>query len=174
MSPQGIYTMAILYDVDEKFELEIEISALNHNGVLKSRTKTFELSSIVTTHAGAVTAKGVMETALDAVNEADLTRAVIRTVYSTPTGAVTAVGDVYHEAVLSLVPDDNSDKISHTIFSPADAIISGNDVIVTAAVQTYLDLFETGATFALSDGEQISTTEGTRVAAKRTRTVSGR
>jgi len=165
--------MAILYDdAVEAFEVDITVAAINHVGTVRERTKTFEVDASITTHAGVVTALAALATALDAINEADLVKAVIRTVYKTPTGAVTAVGDVYHEGVMSLVPDDNSEKIMHTIFSPIDATVSGVDYVVTAAVQTYLDLFETGAAFAMSDGEQISTVEASRVASKRTRTVA--
>ena len=53
-------------------------------------------------------------------------------------------------------------------------MVSGTAVVSTAPLQAYLDLFETGGDFAMSDGEFISTVEATRIAAARVRHVASR
>jgi hypothetical protein len=165
--------MAILVGAGERFELDVTIAALDNNGVQQERTKTFQFSDGVTLYADAAAAAAAFLTALDAINEADIIKWALRTVLDESTGPVTAVGNPRKEAILSLRIDGSSKKEPHTIFSPYDAMISGNAVVTTAALQTYLDFFETGGDLTISDGEAISTVEATRIAASRVRHVAG-
>lgn len=165
---------ANLVGAGERFELEATLAALDNNGVQQERTKTLAFADTVTTHAAAVTATAAMLTALLAIEEADLIKYVIRTVYDESTGPVASVGNVYKEAILTLRVAGSTKKVPHTILSPYDAMISGNSVVSTAALQLYLDEFETGGDFTLSDGEQISTVEATRIAASRVRTIAAK
>lgn len=165
---------ANLVGAGERFELEVTLAALDNNGVQQERTKSFKFSDGVTVYADALAATGAFLTAILAIEEADLIKYVIRTVYDESTGAVASVGNVYKEAILTLRIAGSTKKAAHTIISPYDAMISGNSVVATAALQTYLDMFETGADFTISDGEVISTVEGTRIAASRVRTVASR
>ena len=165
--------MAVLVGAGERFELDVTVAALDNNNVLYERTKTLEFSDAVTTYAEAIAAATAMLAALDAINEADITKYAIRTVFDESTGAVTAVGNVRKEALLSLRIAGTSKKASHSIFSPYDTMISGKNVVSTAPLQTYLDLFETGGNFTLSDGEHISTDEPTRIASSSIRHVAG-
>lgn len=163
-----------LVGAGERFELDVTLAALDNNGVQQERTKSFAFSSGVTVYADALAAAGAFITALLAIEEADLIKYTIRTVYDEATGAVASVGNVYKEAILTLRIAGSTKKAAHTIISPYDAMISGNSVVSTAALQTYLDRFETGGDFTISDGEVISTTEGTRIAASRVRTVAAK
>lgn len=167
---------AVLVDTaEESFALEVVLAAIDNNGVVQERTKSYGFDPIVTTHAGAVTATVAFLPILAAIEEADIVRYTIRTMYVTATGPVASVGNVRKEAVLTLRHATIANKkLSHIIISPYDAMISGNSVVITAALQTYLDQFETGAPFTISDGEHISTSEATRVAKSRVRTVGGR
>jgi hypothetical protein len=168
-----VKNMALLVSANERFELDVTVAAVDNNGVQYERTKTFEFNPGVTVYADAVAAAGVLLTALDAINEADIIKYAIRTIYDESTGAVTAVGNVRKEASLTLRIAASSKKENHKIFSPYDAMISGKSVVSTAALQTYLDLFETGGDFAISDGEVISTDEATRIAASAVTHVAG-
>lgn len=165
---------ANLVGAGERFELEVTLAALDNNAVQQERVKSFAFSDAVTTYAEAVTATAAFLTAILAIEEADLVKYVIRTVFDESTGAVASVGNVYKEAILTLRIAGGTKKAPHTIIAPYDAMISGNSVVSTAALQTYLDMFETGANFTISDGEHISTVEGTRIAAKRVRTVAAK
>jgi len=165
---------ANLVGVAERFEVEVTLAAIDNNGVQQERTKTYALASGVTTYLDAQAAVDALIVSLLAIEEADLIKYVIRTVFDASTGAVASVGNVYKEAILTLRIAGSTKKAAHTILSPYDAMISGNSVVATAALQTYLDHFETGGDFTISDGEVISTTEGTRIAASRVRTVASR
>jgi hypothetical protein len=169
------YSMgANLVGTDERFELEVVLAAIDNNGVQQERSKTYRFSSGVTVYADALAAAGAFITALLAIEEADLIKYVLRVVSDESTGAVASVGNVYKEAILTLRIDGSTKKAAHTILSPYDAMVSGNNVVSTAALQTYLDFFETGGDFTISDGEAISTVEGTRIAASRVRQIAAR
>lgn len=170
--------MAILYSGTARYEIEITLASLDSNLVIYERTKSFELDAGTVDHAAALTAKGVLETVFDAVNEADLIKCHIRTIFDTPTAAVTAVGNLFKEAVLSLIPDGGGDKITHTIYAPIDAMVSGK-TIINSNVQllAYLNMFETTGAFSLSDGEKIAADNpapANQIAASRTRHISHR
>lgn len=165
---------ANLVGAGERFELEVTLAALDNNGVQQERTKTLAFADTVTTYTAAGLAVVDMLAALLAIEEADLIKYTIRTVFDESTGAVSAVGNVYKEAILTLRVAGSTKKVPHTILSPYDAMISGNAVTATAALQTYLNEFQTGGDFTLSDGEQISTVQGTRIAASRVRTIAAK
>lgn len=156
------------------FELEVTLAALDNNGVQQERTKQFSLSPGIVLYADAAAASIAALALIAAIEEADIVKWVIRVVNDELTGAVTSVGNVYKEAILTLRKFESTKKLSHTIISPYDAMISGNSVVSTAALQAYLDLFEDGGDFTISDGEVISTTEATRIAKSRVRTVAAR
>lgn len=157
-----------------RFGAEITVAALDSNNVQQERTKIFEFAAGVVLHADALAALGVLITTLIAINEADIIRYRIVQVFDTVTGPVTLEGNVRKEAVLSLrIAGSSTKKANHTIYAPSDANISGNAVVVDADMQAYLDVFETGGDFTVSDGEVISTDEATRVAASRVRFVPG-
>ena len=165
--------MAVLVGAGERFELEVSIAALDNNNVIQVRKKSFQFSDGVTLYADALAAAQALLPLLDAINEGDIVAWRVATILDETTGAVTAVGDVFKEAILSLRLDGYANKkAAHTIYSPYDTMVSGNDVVITPAVQSYLDLFETGGDFVISDGEPISTDEATRVAAKRLRKIA--
>lgn len=165
--------MSVLVGATARFEVDITVAAIDSNGVQYERTKSFQLDPSVTDDGDVVLAVAALLPALDAINEADITKYVIRKIFDASTGAVTAVGNLRKEALLSLRIAGSVKKEDHTIYAPYDSMISGKSVVITAPVQTYLDLFETAADFTISDGEHISTDEATRVAASRTRFVRG-
>jgi hypothetical protein len=171
---KGKIEMAVLADTTARFELEVTIAAIDNNGVQYERSKLFEFNPGVVLYADAVLAAQAMIGLLDGINEADIIRYTVRSVFDAVTGPVTAVGNVRKEAILTLrIDGEATKKATHTIYSPYDAMISGKNVVSTAALQLYLDTFETGGDFAMSDGEFISTVEGTRIAASRVRHVAG-
>lgn len=165
---------AILVGAGERFALEVTLAALDTNGVQQERTKSYAFSDIVTTYVAAITATGDLLTDIAAIEEADIIAYAVRTIFDESTGAVTSVGSVYKEATLTLRKAGSTKKLSHVILSPYDAMISGNSVVSTALLQAYLDNFEAGAAFTISDGEQISTDEATRIAASRVRQVAAK
>lgn len=166
--------MAVVVSANEIFEGWIVVSALDTNGVLKSRTKFYELASTVTTDLEARTAMTALLPLLDATNEGDITEWGFRVKFPYDgTTAITVVGNLQREAVLTLRPSTPGDLVTHTIYSPDDTIVSGNNVNQDDAdLIAYLNLFESGADFALSDGEQIVATN--QIAASRLRTVAGK
>ena len=161
-------------DTAERFSLEVRLAAIDSNGVIQERTKQFELADGVTVYSDALAASLALLVDLAAIEEADIVSWRIATIYDTLTGAIETVGNVYKEAVLSLRVAGSTKKIYHTVIAPYDAMISGNSVTATALLQAYLDNFETGADFTLSDGEVISTVEGTRIAKSRVRVVGSK
>jgi len=166
--------MAILANNTYRFEADVVIAALDNNGVQYERTKSFQFNPGVVLYADAVLALEALNVLLDAINEADIVRWTIRSIADVSNGAVTAVGNVRKEAILTLrLAGQATKKADHTIYSPYDAMISGKNIVTTAALQAYLDVFETGGDFQISDGEDISTDEPTRVASSRVRHVAG-
>jgi hypothetical protein len=163
--------MAILYTVDEIFTVTFTLANVDANGKLSKRQKTYELADTVTTFVAAATAADAMATALQAITGADILHRSINTVQRGLASGVTSLFDVYKEAVLSLNPLDGSELITHTIPAPNNAIVSGKNVTESAAVLlAYLDQFETGGSFRLSDGEAI--VAANQFASSRTRKVS--
>lgn len=156
-----------------RFGAEVTIAALDSNEVQYERTKVFEFNPSVILYADALAALGALITALDAINNADIIRYRVVSIFDTSTGAVTSVGDPFKEAILSIrIDGEATKKATHTIYSPYDGMVSGENVVITALVNNYLDAFETGGDFAMSDGEFISTVEASRVAASRIRHVA--
>lgn len=163
--------MAILSSADERFELTVTIAAIDHNGVVRMRDKTFALSDGVTTYVDAGLAAAALMADLDAINEGDILKYRITSIWDDGlVSAVTAVGDVYNEALLTLYSASSPNKISHSIYSPVDAMVAGSAVVITDAnLLTYLAHFETGGDFTMSDGEVLPVTN--KVAKGRVRKV---
>jgi len=163
--------MAVVVSAAEQFEGWVVVAAVDTNGVLKQRTKIIEIASGITLYADALAAVVADAAALDAINEADIIEYGVRAKFPHDGTAVTVVGNVYKEAVLTLRPEDAGDKVTHTIYSPADALIAGNNVVETlAALGTYLDQFEPTGDLRLSDGEAIAAAN--QIAASRVRYVA--
>jgi hypothetical protein len=165
--------MPVLVGAGERFELDITFAALDNNGVQYERSKTYQFNDGVTVYADAFAAASAFVTLASLITESDVVKWAVRTILEEPTGPVTQIGNLRKEAILTLRIDGSLKKAAHTIFSPNDAMISGKSVVSTAALQAYLDAFETGGDFVISDGESISTVEGTRIAASRVRHVAG-
>lgn len=163
--------MAVQVSANEKFEGFVVLAALDTNGVLKQRTKFYELSSAVTTDAEARAAMVALLPLIDAINEADIIGWGIRTVFGWNGTAVTVVGNLQREAVLTLRPDTPGDLVTHTIYAPDDTIVAGKNVNENdTELLAYLNVFETGGNFTLSDGEHIAVAN--QIASSRLRTVS--
>lgn len=152
--------MAILPTGNERFEAFATVAAIDHNGVVRQRTKTFTYSEGVTTYVDAGLALAALLADLDAANEGDVIAYGIRAIWdNASTGDVTAVGEVYNEALLTLAIDGTPKKASHSLYSPIDAMVSGSSVVLSnAALLAYLAHFQTGGDFTVSDGETIPTT----------------
>lgn len=162
--------MAVLYTVDEIFEVTFTLASVDANNKVSTRQKVYELADTVTTHVAAVTASDALATALQAITGADILHRTIATKQRGAMSGVTATFDVYKEAVLTLSPADGSELIPHTVPAPNNAIVSGKNVIESAAVlATYLDSFEAAGSFRLSDGEAIA--GANQIASSRTRKV---
>ena len=163
--------MAVVVSANESFEGFVVIAAVDTNGVLKERTKPFELSAAVTTDAEARAAMLALLPLLDAVNEGDIIGWGFRVVFGHDGTPVTVVGNLQREAVLTLRPATPGDKLTHNIYSPDDTIVAGKNVNENDADLTaYLNLFETAGNFTISDGEHIASTN--QIAASRLRTVA--
>jgi len=152
-----------------KIFLDVQVTSLDNNSSRYNRSKSFELSSGIILYADAEAASLALVAALAAITEGDITQYVFRFVFKALTAPPSVVGNVYKVAVLTLDSADSSKKLSHDIFSPYDAMVSGKEVVTTAALQTYLDFFETGGDFTMSDGDVISTNEATRILTKKIR-----
>jgi len=152
-----------------RYWLDVTLASLDNNGVMYTRQKSFEFAAGVQVYADALAATSALMTALAAIFEGDIIANQIRVVFKTRTGPPTVIGNVYKVAALTLDEASGIKKLSHDIFSPYDAMVSGKNVIITAPVQTYLDFFETGGDFTISDGDVISTDEPTRVIASKIR-----
>jgi len=156
-----------------RYKLEVTLAALDNNGAIYERTKSFEFAAGIQVYADALAAVGAFVTAFAAIEEADIVAYTISVVFKTRTGPPTLTGNLRKEAILTLMQSSGIKKLAHTIFSPHDSLISGKSVVITAPLQTYLDMFELGGDFAISDGEQISTDEPTRIVSSRIRHVVG-
>lgn len=157
-----------------RFAAEVTLAALDSNNVVQERTKLFEFNSGVVLYADALAALGALITSLVAINEADIVRYRLVEIFDVTTGPVTLVGNVRKEAVLSLRLAGSSKKAAHTIYAPSDANVSGNAVVIDADMLAYLDNFETGGDFTISDGETIPVGGAAeQVAASRIRFVKG-
>jgi len=175
LSGFGGFFMANLVDAaEESFALEVTLAAVDSNGVIQQRSKSFQFAPGVTVYADAAAAAIAFLVDLAAIEEADIIAWTVRTIHNTLTGAIATVGNVYKEASLTLRKDASVKKLNHSIIAPYDAMISGNSVISTALLQAYLDNFETGADFTISDGEVISTVEATRIAASKVKVVGAK
>lgn len=165
--------MAVVVSANESFEGFVVVAALDTNGVMKQRTKFYELGASVTTDAEARAAMLALLPLLDAVNEADIIGWGFRTVFGWDGTAVTVVGNLQREAVLTLRPALPGDLVTHTIYSPDDTIVSGKNVNESDPdLIAYLNIFETTGDFTVSDGEQIAAAN--QIASSRLRTVSSR
>ena len=165
--------MAVVVSANESFEGFVVIAAVDTNNVLKQRTKFYELGSGVTTDAEARAAMAALLPLLDAVNEGDIIGWGIRTVFGWDGTAVTVVGNLQREAVLTLRPAVAGDLVTHTIYAPDDTIVAGNNVNENDAdLLAYLNLFETTGDFTLSDGESIAAVN--QIASSRLRTVASK
>lgn len=164
--------MADVTLAQEVFFCSVTVAAVDNNNVLQTRSKEFEFDATITDYAAASTALGTLVTALDAINEADIVEKSIRSVFRHNGTAVTVVGNPRKEAQLSLRPSSGGNLMSHSIFSPSDALVAGKNVVETlAALLTYLDLFEATGPFRMSDGESIAATN--QIASSRVRHVTG-
>lgn len=158
-----------------RFAAEVTFAAIDSNGVTKERSKVYEFAAGVVLYADALAALGALITALVAINEADIVRYRIVTIFDTMTGAVTLVGNLQREAVLTLRIDGSSTKkAAHSIIAPSDANVSGNSVVIDADMRAYIDKFEAGGDFTISDGEQVTADTASQVAASGLRTVKSR
>lgn len=164
--------MAIIAGATEIFTLGVLLASVDTNSVVATRMKTFEFNpTTITTHALANTAALAFLALLDAVDECDILDWWINVKHVGDIGSVTSSGTVYKEAVLTLNPLGGGKKISHSIFAPADAMIAGRNVIETNTdLLAYLNSFESGGDFLLSDGEQIVASN--QIAASKTRMAS--
>ena len=161
--------MAVVVSANESFEGFVIVAALDTNGVLKQRTKFYELGAGVTTDAEARAAMAALLPLLDGVNEADIIGWGFRVVFGWDGTAVTVVGNLQREAVLTLRPATPGDLVTHVIYSPDDTLVAGKNVNENDAdLIAYLNVFETTGDFTLSDGESISATN--QIAASRLRT----
>lgn len=164
--------MAVVVSANETFEGWLVVAAVDNNDVLQTRTKIVEISSAITTAAAAEAAVAAAAAALDAINEADVIEYGIRIKFPHDGTAVTVIGNVRKEAVLSLRPAAGGDLMTHTIYSPSDALVAGNNVVTTlAALGTYLDQFETAGALRMSDGEALAAAN--QIATARIRHVTG-
>jgi len=152
-----------------RYWLDVTVASLDNNNALYTRSKSFEFAAGIQVYADALAAAGALLTALAAITEGDILAYSIRVVFKTRTGAPSIVGNVYKVAALTLDEATGIKKLSHDIFSPYDAMVSGKNVVVTTLVNNYLDAFETGGDFTMSDGDVISTDEATRVLASKIR-----
>lgn len=152
-----------------RYWLDVTLVSLDNNSAVYTRNKSFEFAAGVQIYADALAATAALLTDLAAIQEADITAYSIRVVFKTRTAPPSAIGNVFKVAALTLDEASGIKKLSHDIFSPYDAMVSGKSVVVTALVQAYLDNFETGADFTISDGDVISIDEPTRVLASKIR-----
>lgn len=157
---EGISHMADLTPVAEDFFVTIYFAAIDSNGVVQERSKTFELADSVTLHADAVTAVDALKTDLVATMEADILGYDLTTRRRVGVGGVTVVGNLRREAVLTLNSADDTDKLPHTLLAPDDTIVSGKNVNENdAGLLAYIANFqETGGDFRISDGEAVADT----------------
>ena len=165
--------MSIVVSADESYEGFAVVAAVDTNGVLKERIKFFELGAGVTTDAEARAAMVAMLPLLDGVNEADIIGWGFRVVFGWDGTAVTVVGNLQREAVLTLRPATAGDLITHTIYAPDDTLVAGKNVNENDAdLIAYLNLFEPTGDFTLSDGESIAAAN--QIASSRLRTVASK
>jgi hypothetical protein len=146
-----------------RYWLDVTIASLDNNSAVYTRTKSYEFAAGVQLYADALAAAGAHLTALAAITEGDIVAYSLRVVFKTRTAPPSVVGNVYKVAALTLDEASGLKKLSHDIFSPYDAMVSGKNVVTTAALQTYLNSFMTGGDFTMSDGDVISTDEATRI-----------
>lgn len=165
--------MAVLAGVTYQFSMSVLVAALDHNSTVVTRVKEYEFNPTTVTDFDLATAAAEAHVVLlDAVNDADILDWWITSRRYGAIGSVASTGNPYKEAVLTLNPlTPGNSKISHTIFAPDDTMISGKNVVESdAGLLAYLDQFEDGGDFLLSDGETIAATN--QIAASRTRSVS--
>ena len=143
--------------VGETFTLVVTFAAIDSDGSYIDRVKEYPMSDGVTDYTGAGTAATAILADIIAVSRCDVVSWSIRVDHKGDAGDVTAVGNPYKEAFLTLNPDGGGDGITHAIPAPVAAIVSGKNVDETdALLLAYLDNFEPTGSFTLSDGESIS------------------
>jgi len=162
---------AVLAPAGESFELLVTLAAIDSDGKYIDRDKVFEIDPAITVYADAVTAVAALLPDLAAISKCDIVAYTLRVVHQGDAGDVTAVGNPYKEGQLVLNPDGGGDGISHTIYAPITAAISGTTLIETnVTLGAYLDNFEPAGSFMLSDGESISAAN--QIRSSRIRSVS--
>lgn len=164
--------MADLTPIAEQFFVTIYFGALDSNGVVQERSKTYEIAASVTTHAGAVAAVDNLKTDLVATMEADILGYDLTTRRRAGVSGVTVVGNLRREAVITLNSADDTDKMPHSLYAPDDTIVAGKNVNENdAGLLAYIANFQsTGGEFRISDGEAVADTNP--IASSRLRTTS--
>lgn len=152
------FKMAVNVSANEVFSGWVIVACLDNNGKLQQRMKEIEIADTITLYADALAAVVADATALDGINEADIIEYGVRVKFPSNGTLPTVVGNVYKEAVLTLVPASGGDKITHTVYSPDDTLAPSGGGVNTgyAALGTYLDQFETAGDLRVSDGEAIA------------------
>lgn len=151
--------MADLTPVAEDFSVTFYFAALDSNGVVQERSKTFELDDGVTDAITASAAITALTADLVAVMEADILGHVLHRSRRAGLTGVTVVGNLRREAVLTLQSADDTDKMPHTIFAPDDTIVAGRNVNENdAELLAYIDNFKAAGEFFISDGEKVADT----------------
>ena len=124
-----------------------------------------------TKRANAVAEAASMATDLAAFTEAQVIAYSSREVWEDAT-AVTAVANLYKEALMTVATNDNgTKKATLSIPAPADAVINNGQVIVAAqATIDLLDHFMAAEFTRLSDGETVR--DAVPIITSRVRSVS--
>ena len=158
-SPQKGNTMANLTPAAEVFTVTVYLSAIDDYGVIRERLKLFELDPSVTTSLGATTAAEALVADLVVVSKADVLGFTIHSTRKASVGSVTAIANLRAEGLVTLNPADGSEKMPHTIFAPANAIVAGKTLVEDSTILLdYIANFQTAGDFNISDGELVAAT----------------
>ena len=142
-----------------RFEVTVTLAAVDDSLSYVDRQKVFQLDPSITDYGDAALAVSALLVDLLAASKCDCVGYVINSIFRGNAGSVTAVGNPYKEASLTLNLATAGKAANHTLFAPVNALVSGTNINEGNALLTsYLDNFEQAAgEFCISDGEFVAT-----------------
>lgn len=145
-------------------EARYRFSATDSNGVRRERFQTFEIIGAgvdtAAQQADAAANAALLASDLGLVSEAEVTLVGLTHQFANNAFSGAVLGNVYARAILTcLNATAGKDKVTITFLAPKDSIVSGSNIIRTAAdLNTFLNNFKDGnvdQTATISDGDAI-------------------
>jgi len=167
--------MPLMTQTVQGYELIVNFAGFDTNGKLVSRDKTYEM--VGATQAAVDTAVNAFLTDLGAVTEAQIIGHRVTRVSATVDVIPTTQVTLRKELVLSLQSGVSVlKKLFHTLYAPADAILTGGTTVdpANAAVVAWLANYVAAGNVRISDGEFLSDAANPIMASRVRNVASGK